>query len=205
MKKKKKAEAEAEDESDEEDDSDEDDDGGVIDPGKNIVAIHDSSSKQYDKDCIECHASVHTEESLDPTIPPAHLAMFDFAPGKPGDKKQCVWCHRSVDLTQATQTEGISKGNLRKRVDTALCGLCHGPSGPGPQFYQTGLSPTEPDGPALYDLVCAACHRDLNDSEVRDESAREIQEAIEDNEGGMRPLRALSSQEIRAIADALAR
>jgi cytochrome c5 len=183
------------------------DDDDDIDPKKNIAAIHDSSSRKYDKDCTECHAAVHSRETLDPNIPSAHVAMFDFAPGKPGDKKQCVWCHRSVDLTQATQSEGKSKGNLRRRVDMAVCGLCHGPSGPGPQFYQAGLSrsPTDPDGPALYDLVCAACHRDLENSQVEGESASEIREAIDENEGGMRPLNVLSSQEIQAIADALAR
>ncbi len=63
-------------------------DGGEIDPKKNIIAIHDSNSPQYKKDCSECHANILTEESLDPSIAPAvHMAMFGFAPGKPGDDK----------------------------------------------------------------------------------------------------------------------
>ncbi len=171
---------------------------------ENFFALHDSSSRQYNKHCSECHADVHTAESFDPSIPTAHVAMFDFAPGKPGDDKQCRWCHRTVDLTQGTQPEEKSKGNLRRDVDVTVCTLCHGPSGPATQFYETGLSPTDPDGPLLYDLTCAACHRDLEDSQVRGESARDIQKKIDENKGGMGPLDVLSPEEIEAIAAALA-
>jgi hypothetical protein len=169
----------------------------------NFIAIHDSSSRQYKKHCTDCHASVHTAQSLDPAIPVAHVAMHPFAPGK--DDKQCVWCHRSVDLVQGTQSAGTSTGNLRKHIDATLCTVCHGPFGPGAQFYQAGPSPTDPDGAALYELVCAACHKDLAHSKVRGESAAEIQKKIDENEGGMGPLGVLSPEEIQAIADALAR
>ena len=176
-----------------------------VDPRKNIIAIHDSESKEYKKNCSECHADILTRESLDPSIAPAaHVSMFPFAAGKEGDNKQCVWCHRTVALEQGTQTEGTSKGNLRRHVDATLCAVCHGPSGPGQQFYQAGPSPTEPDGAALYELVCAACHRDLADSKVDGESAKDIQKKIDEDEGGMGPLGVLSAQEIQAIADALA-
>jgi hypothetical protein len=184
-------------------DDDKRDDDKRIDTRKNIIAIHDSSSGEYNKECSECHADIPKAESLKPSVAPAaHVAMFDFAPGKPGDDKQCIWCHRTVDLVQG------SAGSLRKQVDATLCTLCHGPSdrnGPSglvKQFYQAGPSPD--DGALLYDLSCAACHKDLANSKVSGESAKEIQEEIDENEGGMGPLRILTELEIQAIAAALA-
>ena len=183
-----------------------------IDPRKNIIAIHDSSSEKYKKKCSECHAGILSEQSLDAEIEPAHVAMFDFAPGKAGDDKQCIWCHRTVDLVQG------SAGNLRKQVDATLCTLCHGPyerivrykkepelSVRAKPFYQAGLSPTDPDGPALYDLACAACHRNPENSQVKGARTDQIQRAIENDKGEMGPLTVLSPYEIQAIADALAK
>jgi hypothetical protein len=182
-----------------------DDDDDPIDPRKNLIAIHDSSSDKYNKKCSECHADIPNAQSLEPSIAPAaHVAMFDFAPGKPGDDKQCIWCHRTVDLVQG------SAGNIRKQVDATLCAMCHGPfdrngpSGMVKQFYQTGPSPDDPDGALLYDLACAACHEDLASSKVSGESAKDIQKKIDEDEAGMGPLRVLSTQEIQAIAAALA-
>jgi hypothetical protein len=180
------------------------DDDDRIDPGKNLIAIHDSSSNQYNKKCNECHADIRNAQSLDPAIPNVHVAMFDFAAGKPGDDKQCIWCHRTVDLVQG------SAGNIRKQVDATICAMCHGPfdrngpSGTVKQFYQAGPSPDDPDGVLLYDLACAACHKDLVNSKVSGESAKDIQKKIDENEAGMGPLRVLSTQEIQAIAAALA-
>ncbi|MDH3813560.1 MAG: cytochrome c [Acidobacteriota bacterium] len=177
-----------------------------FDPKKNIIAIHDSSSKQYNKNCGECHAEIHSRQSLDPSISAAHPAMAPFAAGKPGDNRQCMWCHRTVDLTQGTQTLEKSKGNQRRHVDVALCTLCHGPyrDGPGQQFYQSGLSPTDPDGPEVYEVVCAGCHRELGNSELIGKSAEKIQKAIDEDKGGMGVLIVLSTQEIDAIAAVLA-
>ena len=177
-----------------------------FDPKKNIIAIHDSSSKQYNKKCGECHAEIHSRQSLDPSIPAAHPGMVPFAAGKPGDDRQCRWCHRTVDLTQGTQALEKSKGNLRRHVDVALCTLCHGPDrgGPGKQFYQSGLSPTDPDGPVVYGVVCAGCHRELENSQVKGKNARSIQKAIDVDKGGMGVLNVLSTQEIEAIAAVLA-
>ena len=175
-----------------------------IDPTKNYAAFHDSSSRQYKKDCNDCHAAVHAAQSLDPDITDAHVAMFEFAPGKSGDDKQCRWCHQSVDLTHGTQSAATSKGNLRKHVNIAVCTLCHGPEGPAVQFYQAGLSSLVTDGGELYDLVCAACHKDLAKSEVKHKGRDKIYEAIEKDKGGMGPLKALLPHEIQAIADALA-
>lgn len=177
-----------------------------FDPKKNIIAIHDSSSKQYKKNCDECHAEIHSRESLDPAIPAAHPAMVPFAAGKPNDNRQCRWCHRTVDLTQGTQSLGKSKGNQRRHVDVALCTLCHGPyrNGPGQQFYQSGLSPTDPDGPVVYGVACAGCHRELENSELIGKNAEKIQKAINNDKGGMGVLTVLSTQEIDAIAAVLA-
>jgi mono/diheme cytochrome c family protein len=167
-----------------------------IDPKKNIIAIHDSSSDEYKKNCSECHADIPLAQSLEPSIAlAAHVAMFDFAPGKPGDDKQCIWCHRTVDLVQG------SAGNLRKQVDATLCTMCHGPAGPGKKFYQADLAL---DGPALYDLACAACHRNPENSQVKGARTDQIQRAIEKDKGEMGPLTVLSTEEIQAIAAALA-
>jgi hypothetical protein len=199
--------------------ADEEDDGGEIDPRKNIIAIHDSSSREYKKKCSECHAAILTEQSLDPSIAPnVHVAMFDFAAGKPGDDKQCIWCHRTVDLAQGTQSKEKSRGNLRRHVDVTLCTLCHGSpprtvennkepelSALAKQFYQVGLSPTEPDGSELYALICEACHRPVENSQKRGVEPRHIDNAIEKNKGEMGVLTVLSTQEIQAISDALAR
>ena len=177
-----------------------------FDSTTNIVAIHDSSSENYNKHCGDCHSEIHDRQSLDPSIPAAHPAMFPYAAGRPGDDKQCRWCHRTVDLTQGIQESAKSTGNLRRHVDVTLCTLCHGPyrGGPGEQFYQSGLSPTDPDGPVLYGVVCAGCHRELEDSELIGKDADKIQEAIDDDKGGMGVLTILSTLEIDAIAAVLA-
>ncbi len=170
----------------------------------NLIASHDSSSRQYNRNCTSCHSSLLTEKSLDSSIRNVHVTMLPFVPGKDNNTR-CRWCHRTVDLTQGTQRVEKSSGNLRRRVDVTLCTLCHSPSGPGPQFYQSGISPTQPDGPALYQLVCSPCHGSLQNSQVRGESASEIQGEINENEGGMGPLKVLSPEEIQAIANALRR
>ena len=176
------------------------DDGGDSDSGTttsaNIIAIHDRRSPQYEKDCTDCHKSILSEQSLNPSFSTAHVIMLPQTPGENTDVK-CRWCHQTVDLRQK------SAGNLRRQVDVTLCALCHGSFGVETQFYQAGPSPDTPDGPSLYGLVCAACHGDLANSEVKNESASDIQEEIDDNEGGMGPLKFLSSGEIQAIAEAL--
>lgn len=174
----------------------------------NVIGLHDSSSQHYNKQCLDCHAGIPTEESLEPGIHGTHMTMSDFVPGENTETK-CVWCHRTVDLTAdllGPQPAEKTSANLRKHVDVRLCTVCHGnpPRSTARQFYQVGLFPTGPDGPVLYDLMCAACHKDLAQSEVRNESASEIAGEIAANEGGMGPLGVLTAAEIQAIADALA-
>jgi len=168
----------------------------------NVIALHDSTSSRYNWNCTQCHADVLTESSLNPSIPAIHVVMRPYAPGQ--GNTQCVWCHRTVDLVQGVQSAAKSKAPLRKLVDPVLCSVCHLPGGPAKQLYQTGPSRTNPDGAQLYDLVCAPCHGELARSEVRGKSASEIWSKINENEGGMGPLRVLSTQQIQAIANALA-
>lgn len=178
------------------DDSDDSPGDGDL-SSENIIATHQRSSPQYNKNCTDCHRNIPAEQSLDPSVRAAHVVMLSQTPGEDTDIK-CAWCHKTVDLTQK------SSGNIRRHVDVTLCALCHGSYGLEKQYYQAGLSPDQPDGPQLYGLVCATCHGELANSEVKNESASDIQEEIDDNEGGMGPLEFLSSEEIRAIADALA-
>ncbi|MDH3690768.1 MAG: carboxypeptidase-like regulatory domain-containing protein [Gammaproteobacteria bacterium] len=186
------------------DDDDDDDDGGGVPGTENIIALHDRSSGQYNKHCSDCHADIHTGQSLDPLIPDAHVAMLPFAAGKTDSDDKCAWCHRSVDLVQAAGSPLPLESSLRKRVDARTCTLCHGPAGPGKQFFQVDLSALQLDGTELYDLFCSGCHRVLADSQVTGESVAEIQEKIDKDEGGMGPLGVLSVDQIQAIAFALA-
>jgi cytochrome c553 len=183
---------------------------GLEDDPKNIISAHDSNSKEYKKNCEECHAAIHTEESLDPGIPTAHRAMAPFAAGRELSDQQCRWCHRTVDLQEGTQRVENSQGNIRRHVDVELCAFCHGPFGDGssgrgyaPVYYQTSpFSLTNPDGPALYDLLCAACHRPLDRSQVSGDASK-IQKAIDNDKGGMGALNVLAAEEVQAIAAAL--
>lgn len=62
-----------------------------------------------------------------------------------------------------------------------------------------------PDGEALYKSDCSACHgSDYTSSSVRKASAASIQSAITNNVGGMGMLKALTSDQVTAIATYLA-
>jgi len=171
----------------------------------NIIAVHNPRSSQFDDEkCLNCHEDIPNAQNLDSTIPNAHVAMLPFTPGEKGT--QCVWCHTDVseNLIQANAARGPFQTNIRKTVNTQLCAICHGPVGPGKQFYQTGLTTSgDPDGAQLYHYLCAACHKELSNSEVKGESTQEIYAAIAEDEGGMGPLSVLSPQWIQAITVAL--
>jgi cytochrome c553 len=101
---------------------------------ENLQAQHDPTSSSYDDDCLSCHGDVLTEQTQDPRILSYHQAMMPFTPGynpRHGPSNDvCVQCHRYVELRMD------SAGALRKHVDPTMCALCHGPSGPGPVFYE---------------------------------------------------------------------
>jgi len=166
----------------------------------NIIALHDRNSLQYNRNCSDCHADIHTGQTLDPLVPDAHVAMLPFAAGETDSNDQCTWCHRSVDLVQAAGSPLMTPNSIRKRIDPRLCTMCHGPGGPAKQFYQETLSSLQLDGSELYELTCSGCHRVLADSEVKGESAAEIQTKINENEGGMGPLGVLKTEQIQSIA-----
>ena len=199
------------DDDDDDRDHHDDDDGdhhtpGGGDPGAgvNIIAVHNPSASQYDDNCLVCHGDIPNGQSLNSAIPNAHVAMLPFTPGE--DSDQCVWCHRDVSntLIHAAAQVGAFQTDIRKTVDTQLCGICHGPVGPGKPFFQTGLTTSaDPDGAELYHYLCSACHRELANSEVKGESAQDIYDAIAENEGGMGPLSVLNPTWVQAITVAL--
>ena len=174
-----------------------------------LQAIH---AGKEPKNCLDsdCHAAIASGQTLDADIEDAHVVMLAEAPGK--GHWQCVWCHRSVDLTQAAGLPLDEKANLRKRVDVKICVICHGrdpapgmPLAKHKQFYQVTQDELDPppDGAELYDLTCSGCHRPLQDSKVSGKSESDIQKAIDKNKGEMGPLSALNSEQIADIADAL--
>ncbi len=169
--------------------------------GVNYIALHDSSSDQFNDNCSGCHANIHTRQTLDPSIPDAHVVMLPLVPGESNDR--CIWCHRSVDLVLAAGSPKDHLSSLRKHIDSRVCALCHGPGGVGKQFYQANFSNLQLNGTEMYGLLCSACHGRLTESEVKGEDAGEIQEAINEDEGGMNPLKVLTTQQIQEIADAL--
>ena len=59
------------------------------------------------------------------------------------------------------------------------------------------------DGAALYDTNCAACHGALASSSKKGRTAAQTQSAINNNIGGMGYLSALTSEQVKAIANAL--
>jgi cytochrome c5 len=197
----------------------------------NPIAFHDRNSGRYNDNCLSCHSGVLTEVPVvtnatgtnpnlnaQPRTRTAHGTMLqrNNKPGRAGDDRQCQFCHRSVNIVEGPpMPQDAMKGAIRKRVDPAVCTLCHGPqlggqpNSPGPQFYRLGLSQlvdlSNPlaAGQRLYGLYCAGCHDPLPNSQVRGESASEIRGKINENEGGMGPLRVLTPAQIEAIATAL--
>lgn len=71
------------------------------------------------------------------------------------------------------------------------------PPGPGTPPPPSG------DGAQLYGLNCAGCHGPLATSQVRGASLHEIQEAIQEDEGGMGALAGVPLADLQAIAAAL--
>ncbi len=93
----------------------------------NLVALHDTKSPAYDKNCLSCHGDIMTRTTLNPKFKEAHAAMVPFAPGydaKVGVTNEiCTSCHRRVDLVQHSGEQ------IRKNADVASCTACHGKSG----------------------------------------------------------------------------
>ncbi len=100
----------------------------------NLIAIHDPSSPDFGRNCLDCHREVLSERSQDPRVAAIHIRMIPYTPGfnprKGVTNAVCIQCHRSADLR-----EGSAAG-LRVQVDRKLCALCHAPAGPGRVLYR---------------------------------------------------------------------
>jgi len=102
-----------------------------------VIALHNKNSSKYNSDCLnaQCHKGILKETTLTYATKTAHLKMLPFVPGYSSTKgpanENCSYCHSNgVDIISH------SAGNLRRNVDVTKCASCHGPSGPGKQFYQ---------------------------------------------------------------------
>ena len=97
----------------------------------NLIALHNSESPSYDKDCIKCHGKKTSDTTLNPDIPAIHPFMMPFTPGYTGKitNELCATCHTSVDYVEG------SAGNLRRNVAVGWCVLCHIPGGTGKELY----------------------------------------------------------------------
>src|SRR5512143_2197130 len=86
-------------------------------------------------------------------------------------------------------------------IMTALSGAAATSSSP----TSTTSSSTSLDGAALYTDNCSSCHGALSASSKRGATVSMIQTAISNNFGGMGKFSKLTSAQIQAIADALAK
>lgn len=103
-------------------------------PPANLIAVHDPSSPDFGRNCLDCHREVLSQRSQDPRVAAIHIKMIPYTPGfnprRGVTSAVCTQCHRSADLV-----EGSAAG-LRVQVDRRLCALCHAPSGPGRVLYR---------------------------------------------------------------------
>lgn len=82
--------------------------------------------------------------------------------------------------------------------------LASGTFDPGAMPPGPGTAPPTGEGATLYEVNCSSCHGPLPTSEVRGESLRDLQEAIDEDEGGMGALSGLTVTQLQAIVAALA-
>jgi len=80
---------------------------------RNLIALHNSSSPQYDNNCTSCHGKRDNEKSLDPQIPRVHTSHI-------AKEIACTHCHKTVDLIEG------SAANIRRQVNVEICIECHG-------------------------------------------------------------------------------
>ncbi len=82
----------------------------------NLVELHRSAAAMTNKQCLECHAKILTEKTLNKKVKTMHRVHLESKLETP---KKCAACHASVDLRQG------SAGALRKQVDPQVCAGCH--------------------------------------------------------------------------------
>ncbi len=119
----------------------------------------------------------------------------------------CASCHDPL----ATSTKGGKSATAIQsaiNADTGNMGTLSSLSTEEVQAIATALASISPpvtiDGVALYAQDCADCHNPLATSEKAGASAAAIQTAIDNDRGGMASLSSLTTEQLQAIATALA-
>ena len=83
---------------------------------QNLIDLHKSAAKLSNQECLNCHAKVLEEDSLNKEYKMFHRVHLESNLATP---KQCTDCHQSVDLRES------SAASLRKQVDPQICAGCH--------------------------------------------------------------------------------
>ena len=83
---------------------------------QNLVDLHKNAAKMSNQECLNCHAKVLEEDSLNKEYKMFHRVHLESKLSTP---KQCIDCHQSVDLRDS------SAASLRKEVDPQICAGCH--------------------------------------------------------------------------------
>jgi hypothetical protein len=94
---------------------------------RNLAAVHDAGSPEFNGQCLGCHADIMKRTTLKPGIKEAHVAMIPFLPDydtKAGvTNDNCRSCHTKVDIVQHSGVQ------IRKNTDPSSCAACHGKNG----------------------------------------------------------------------------
>jgi uncharacterized protein YjdB len=133
--------------------------------------------------CMVCHANNPPDED--------NLNRY----GKDFDNN-----HKSFGAIESLDSDGDGYSNAAE-INT---GTLPGDSTSSPSSPPPPTPPPSPDGAALYAGNCANCHNPLASSTKKGRSATQIQNAINNNTGGMGSLSGLTSAQVAAIAAALA-
>ena len=105
----------------------------------NLVQMHDSSSSQYNGDCILCHGDRTKDTTLSSSVTAIHPKMCPYVYQAAGQTTMnnavCVYCHQNTEF-MGDVTSG-SGANLRKQVNVSTkCVMCHTVAGPGKELYK---------------------------------------------------------------------
>jgi len=83
---------------------------------QNLIDLHKNAAKLSNQECLNCHAKVLDEDSLNKEYKMFHRVHLESNLATP---KQCTDCHQAVDLRES------SAASLRKEVDPQICAGCH--------------------------------------------------------------------------------
>ncbi len=148
-------------------------DPGAMPPGPGPTPGTGEGALLYDVNCSSCHGPLATSD---------------------------VRGESAGDIQEAIEEDEGGMGALSGLTLTQLQAIAAALSGSG---GGGGTPPPPADGALLYDVNCSSCHGPLATSDVRGESAGEIREAIQEDEGGMGSLSGLTLTQLQAIAAAL--